>query len=91
MRPSPTVKMLVHVVVDIRLATKAPVTATFCACGTMTAALPRNARGSAGAPTAAGRAVDGPAAGTLVPRKLADGRQEAPRREAQFGSTRAVE
>lgn len=61
------------------------VTATVCACGTMTATLART-RGSAGAPTAAGRAVDGPAAGTLVPGKLTDDGLEAPRREAQIGS-----
>ena len=61
------------------------VTAIFCACGTMTATLPRT-RGSAEAPEAAGKAVDGPAAGTLVPRKLTDGGLEAPRREAQIGS-----
>src|SRR4029077_7402008 len=67
----------------------AVVTATFCACGTMAATLPRTS-GSAGEPALAGRA-DGPAAGTLVPRKPTDGRQEAPRREAQFGSTRVVE
>jgi hypothetical protein len=42
-------------------------------------------RGSAGEPALARRA-DGPAAGTLVPGKLTDGRQEAPRREAQIGS-----
>jgi len=51
----------------------------------MTATLPRT-RGSAEAPEAAGKAVDGPAAGTLVPGKLTDGGLEAPRREAQIGS-----
>lgn len=61
------------------------VTATVCACGTMTATLPRT-RGSAEAPKAVSKAVDGPAAGTLVPGKLTDGRLEAPRREAQIGS-----
>jgi len=36
-------------------------------------------------------APNGPAAGTLAAGKLTDGRQEAPRREAQFGSTRSAE
>ena len=51
----------------------------------MTATRPRT-RGSAG-----GAMVTGPAAGALVPRTQTDGRPEAPRREAQFGSGRAAE
>ena len=64
------------------------VTATCCACGAITATLCRT-RGSTGEAV-----VTGPAAGRLVPekltdgaaRKLTDGRQEAPKREAQFSS-----
>src|SRR6266849_6657992 len=55
-----------------------------CACGTMTATLPRT-RGSASATK-----TDGPA-GTPVPRKLTDGRLEAPKREAPFSVGRTLE
>jgi len=63
------------------------VTACCGAWGATTATLPRT-RGSANAPETGSRAAHGPAAVTLVPRKLTDGRLEAPEREAQFSSGR---